>query len=93
MTRRLTSLAMLGAVAGTMLLADPAPAQAQGGGCYALWYERNEIYARNGYCFRTPRARSVFGPGCFPPYGRLNGWEARRVQELQYEEDMRGCPR
>lgn len=93
MTGRLVSLALLGAVAGMMLLASPTPASAQGRGCYALWYERNEIYARNGYCFRTARARSVFGPGCFPPYGRLTGWEARRVQELQYEEDMRGCPR
>lgn len=93
MSKRLISLVALGAVVAGGLMVTPAPAQAQGRSCYALWHERNEIYARNGYCFRTARARSVFGPGCFPPYGRLSGWEARRVRDLQEEEDMRGCPR
>lgn len=59
--------------------------------CSELWYKRNEIYARNGYCFKTPRARAVFGPGCFPPYGQMSGWEKRRVNELQYWEARRGC--
>lgn len=93
MKKRLLGIAMLGVLGAGALMTAPAPVQAQGRGCYELWYERNEIYARNGYCFRTARARSVFGPGCFPPYGRLSGWEARRVQEIQYQEDMRGCPR
>ena len=93
MSKRLMTLTLFGAIVAGGLLVAPAPVQAQGRGCYELWYERNEIYARNGYCFRTARARSVFGPGCFPPYGRLSGWEAQRVRELQYEEDMRGCPR
>jgi hypothetical protein len=74
------------------MLTTPVPAQAQGGSCYALWHERNGIYARNGYCFRTPRAIAEFGRGCFPPYGRLSGWEARRVREIQDEEYARGCP-
>lgn len=93
MKMRLLTLSMIAALGVGTLVATPTPVAAQGRGCYALWYERNEIYARNGYCFRTARARSVFGPGCFPPYGRLSGWEAQRVRELQYEEDMRGCPR
>lgn len=59
--------------------------------CSELWYKRNEIYARNGYCFKTPRALAVFGRGCFPPYGAMSGWEKRRVNELQYWEARKGC--
>ena len=33
--------------------------------CGDLWYRRNEIFARNGYCFKTDRAIRVFGnQGC-----------------------------
>jgi YARHG domain len=59
--------------------------------CGQLWYARNEIYARNGYCFQTPRARAAFGKGCFPPYGELHGWEKDRVGALQMWERRRGC--
>ncbi|MBU6526903.1 YARHG domain-containing protein [Methylocystis sp. MJC1] len=59
--------------------------------CYDLWYARNAIYARNGYCFKTARARAEFGHGCFPPYGELRGWERRRVNELQMWEAQKGC--
>src|ERR1700682_5603994 len=45
--------------------------------CDQLWHARNVIYARNGYCFRTPRALATFGRGCFPPYGELGGWDER----------------
>ena len=73
-------------------IATSGPVLAQGGSCGQLWYERNEIYARNGYCFKTARARAAFGPGCFPPYGRLSGWEKRRVADIQAEERYMGCP-
>jgi hypothetical protein len=33
----------------------------------------------------------VFGPGCFPPYGRLSGWEKSRVNQLQMWERRKGC--
>lgn len=59
--------------------------------CGELWHARNAIYARNGYCFQTPRARATFGRGCFPPYGELGGWERDRVNQLQYWERERGC--
>ncbi len=33
--------------------------------CGDLWYRRNAIFARNGYCFKTERAIRVFGnEGC-----------------------------
>jgi hypothetical protein len=35
------------------------------GTCYRLWADRNSIYKAHGYCFHTPRARSLFGNfGC-----------------------------
>jgi YARHG domain len=59
--------------------------------CGELWYARNAIYARNGYCFQTAQARATFGPGCFAPYGELRGYERSRVNELQGWERRRGC--
>jgi hypothetical protein len=59
--------------------------------CGELWYARNRIYARNGYCFNTPRAKAQFGDGCFPPYGRLHGWEKSYVNTLQMWERRKGC--
>jgi len=83
--------------AGAAAVASPlafgaVPAAAQGA-CESLWHQRNAIYARNGYCFRTARAQAVFGPGCFPPYGELSPGERRQVNRLQAEEDALGCPR
>lgn len=83
------ALALVLAGGFTVSWTERASAQ---GICGRLWYERNSIYARNGYCFRTARARSVFGPGCFPPYGQLSGWERRRVAQIQAEEYEYGCP-
>jgi len=80
---------LLVAFAATLAPGGLKPARAQS--CGDLWYERNKIYARNGYCFKTERAISVFGDGCFPPYGRLSGWEKERVDEIQMMEARRGC--
>lgn len=83
--------AALGAAAvGVAAIAGASPAAAQSR-CSDLWYQRNEIYARNGYCFNTERGRAAFGRGCFPPYGRLTGWEKRRVADIQNEENYLGC--
>jgi hypothetical protein len=59
--------------------------------CYELWYERNRIFARKGYCFTTRRAIRTFGRGCFPPYGRLSGWEEDEVDEIKYWERRKRC--
>lgn len=71
-----------------------APAQAQDYSamtCGELWYARNKIYADNGYCFKTERARREFGSGCFPPYGRVSGYAKERIDTIQYWEARRGC--
>ncbi len=59
--------------------------------CEDLWYARNEIYAERGYCFKTQRARAVFGRGCFPPYGDLSPTEMREVARIEQWEMRKGC--
>ncbi|MBM3577631.1 MAG: YARHG domain-containing protein [Alphaproteobacteria bacterium] len=89
------ALGLIGAISvGSIGVVAPIPAAAQDPAymsCEDLWYARNRIYARNGYCFNTDRARAVFGAGCFPPYGRLSGWEKSRVNQLQMWERRKGC--
>jgi YARHG domain len=89
------ALSLIGVIAAVSLgTGAPTPASAQDPAfmsCDGLWYARNSIYARNGYCFNTERARSVFGPSCFPPFGRLSGWEASRVNEIQMWERRKSC--
>jgi len=91
----ITKLFVLASVAsGFLVFYFSAPAMAQNAAdmsCDELWYARNVIYARNGYCFQTSRARAAFGAGCFSPYGALHGWERNRVNELQMWERRRGC--
>jgi hypothetical protein len=89
--KKATLIGLVIGVVSTMLFVAAPAANAQGASCDRLWYERNKIYARNGYCFQTARARAVFGPGCFPPFGRLNPWETQRVQEIQMWERQNGC--
>lgn len=91
-------LAALLAAAGLMVgSAGPsATAQAQDYrymGCDELWYARNQIYAEKGYCFRTQRARAVFGPRCYPPYGRLSRYEQEQIERIKRWEGRKGCPR
>ncbi len=33
--------------------------------CYDLWYERNSIFAKRGFCFKTKRGIRHFGRGVF----------------------------
>ena len=61
--------------------------------CDRLWYQRNAIYARMGYCFKTRRARAVFGRRCYPPYGRLNWRQRRRVNRIRRRERLLQCDR
>ncbi len=70
------------------------PAQAQDLSrlsCGQLWYERNAIFARFGYCFQTEQAINTFGPACFPPYGKLPPNAQSRVNEIIAWERRKGC--
>lgn len=88
--RHAVSLIVAGMLAMPLLLVDSKPVTA-GDWCYDLWYQRNAIYARKGYCFKTQRARAVFGPACFPPYGQLSPNEQRRVNRIKAQERAQGC--
>lgn len=59
--------------------------------CGELWYARNAIYAQQGYCFKTRRARQTFGPRCYAPWGRLTASQQRRVNLIQRWERRYGC--
>ena len=59
--------------------------------CGELWYTRNQIYADEGYCFKTDDAIRVFGESCFPPYGRLTRTEKQDVEEIKTWERRKGC--
>jgi len=63
--------------------------------CGDLWYRRNAIFARNGYCFKTDRAIRVFGnSGCRfdvesdVPMSRA---EREEVEVIRAIERRRGC--
>ena len=68
-----------------------APTRPASMSCDELWHERNAVYARNGYCFKTQKAIAAFGKGCFPPYGELQGSEKNRVTEISLWERQKGC--
>lgn len=89
---RLLSAAAIASAASGVGMSPPAQAQpARGMSCEQLWRMRNAIYARAGHCFMTDRGRATFGEGCYPPYGRLSGADARQVQRIQRLERMNGC--
>lgn len=67
------------------------PAAARGESCDQLWQARNSIFAEAGHCFKTSRAIAVFGPRCYPPYGRLTGAQQARVNSIIAEEGRLGC--
>ena len=63
--------------------------------CGDLWYRRNAIFARNGYCFKTERAIRVFGnEGCRfevesdVPMSRADREEVEIIRAI---ERRRGC--
>ena len=82
------------AAAAGLVLAPLGAAQAQELSqlsCRALWYQRNAIYAEQGYCFKTADAIATFGERCYPPYGKLTRDQQRYVDEVQYWERRKGC--
>jgi len=83
------AIPLLALPGGSMV--SPAAAYDACGVCDRLWYRRNAIYARNGYCFKTRRARAVFGRRCYPPYGRLSRWERRQVMRIRRRERALQC--
>lgn len=59
--------------------------------CEQLWYERNAILARHGYCFETARALETFGNVCAPPNGKLPANLDGVVSNIKTWAQQRGC--
>jgi hypothetical protein len=60
--------------------------------CYDLWYRRNEIFAANGYCFKTQLGIDTFGNAdCYTSKPTLTRAERREVNAIKAEERARGC--
>ncbi|SHK90630.1 SH3 domain-containing protein [Roseovarius marisflavi] len=64
--------------------------------CDALWTERNSIYARNGYCFKSERGQSAFSnAGCIqglsPGDVQLSANERAVINELIERERQADC--
>ena len=84
---RQASLAAMLAIAMAGV-ATPAAAQS----CWDLWYERNYIYAVNGYCFSTDLGQRTFADfDCWTKNPELTRNEQARVNAIRAEEKRRGC--
>lgn len=59
--------------------------------CEGLWRARNAVFARNGYCFESPKAQAVFGKGCFAPYGKLTPADEAIVATIKSLERDGNC--
>jgi hypothetical protein len=63
--------------------------------CDSLWTVRNSIYHDNGYCFKTKRAKQVWGnQGCSywdAADVPLNNYEQANVASIRSVEKQKGC--
>ena len=83
-------LLLTAVIAAAGLVALPSVAFAES--CYDLWYERNEIYYENGYCFVTELAIETFGnDDCYTKHPKFSHKEQRRIAQIQAEEEDRDC--
>jgi hypothetical protein len=80
-------------LAGVVTMGSVGMARAQS--CDELWYERNAIYKRAGFCFKTPRAISTFGnAGCeYDSAGQLplSRGQRERIARIVRLEQEYGC--
>ena len=71
-----------------IVVATPASAQS----CADLWYQRNQIFADNGYCFKTQLGIDSFSnAGCFTKNPKFTRAETREIAAIKREEKRRGC--
>jgi YARHG domain len=76
--------------ASTSFCLPSAPASAAS--CYDLWYRRNEIFAANGYCFKTQLGIDTFGNAdCYTSRPTLTRAERREVNAIKAQEKKQGC--
>ena len=84
---RFSTLAILAAV-GTISSVQPAWADS----CYDLWWQRNEIYNRNGFCFKTQDGMDSFdNSDCYTDDPDFTRREQRQIQQIKRQENNMGC--
>ncbi len=60
--------------------------------CYDLWYERNQIYDDNGFCFKTQLGQDTFdNSDCYTSRPDLSRAEERRVAQIKARERAKRC--
>lgn len=75
-------------IVGMTALSGAAQAQS----CFDLWYERNLIYAENGYCFSSSLGKRTFANyDCWTKNPDLTRSERNRVAQIQRAERRAGC--
>ena len=78
------------AITALSLTVSTAPAFAAS--CYDLWYERNQIYDDNGFCFKTQLAQETFdNSDCYTSHPDLSRSEERRVAQIKARERAKRC--
>ncbi len=84
-------LFMLPAAAAALALTiGLSPAMAES--CYDLWYERNQIYDDNGFCFKTQLGRDTFdNSDCYTSNPSLSRAKVRRVAQIKARERAKRC--
>jgi YARHG domain len=81
---------LLTSITALALTAGLAPAGAAS--CYDLWYERNQIFDDNGYCFKSDLGKETFdNSDCYTSHPDLTRAEQRRVAAIKARERAKGC--
>ena len=84
---RLAAIAIIAAI--TLPVSTAASYAAN---CYDLWYERNQIYDDNGFCFKTQLGQETFdNSDCYTDNAQLSKAEQRRVAQIKAEEKRKRC--
>ena len=70
----------------------PKPAAKPQATCDSLWFQRNLIFHRNGYCFGGKRGQEVFGnDGCHTKSPTLSADETTQMNQIKAAEKELGC--
>ena len=83
-------LFLMSAATALALTVGTAPAFAAS--CYDLWYERNQIYDDNGFCFKTQLGQDTFdNSDCWTSNPQLSRAEVKRVAAIKRLETAKRC--
>lgn len=77
--------ALMSVFAAPVAAAEPDPL------CDALWFTRNLVFDRAGYCFSSPLGQANFSPECSTTSPEIDGASALIVDLVRQEEAEWGC--